>query len=275
MAIITISRGSLGHARALAEAIVEKLGYRYLSRTQLLEKVSTQYGVPGKRLAEAFDLKPVFFDRLHISRRHYLAFVTAELAKEAKDDNLVYQGHLGQLMLKTVPHLLRVGVFSDVEARIRYRMDSQHVDRKTAERDAKEMSKRRLEWIKALFGVDWRDPQLYDLIVNCERTSIFAACEGICQVAVAGFRTTPESQKMMNDFVLSSEVRARIAASKDIADEDIKVEADGDIVTISGMAYTSNEEDAIRVVAQQTPGVKDVRSKMRVLPSNPSDIFRS
>ena len=68
----------------------------------------------------------------------------------------------------------------------------------------------------------------------------------------------------MDDVVLSSHVRAIIAAHKNIPDHDIKVEANEGVVTIGGVVNSLVDADRIRLVVREVPGVKEVRSQMEV-----------
>ncbi len=95
--------------------------------------------------------------------------------------------------------------------------------------------------------------------------SLAAACEIVCLTAnLEQFKTTPKSQRRLEDLVLSSRVRARIASDERIADGEIEIEANGGVITIKGTAQSSVEADKIREVVLQTTGVKEINSQMRV-----------
>ena len=85
------------------------------------------------------------------------------------------------------------------------------------------------------------------------------------------FQTTPESQKAIDDFVVSTEVRARIAADRGIEDTEVEIEADGDVVTIDGKADSMGEANRIMRVVRETPGIREVKSDLRVRTSGQKD----
>ena len=64
--------------------------------------------------------------------------------------------------------------------------------------------------------------------------------------------------------MLSTDVRARIAADGSIADAGVEIEADGGVVTIGGTADSLGDADRIRQIVRQAPGVKEINSNMRV-----------
>ena len=131
MAIITISRGTFSGGQSLAEAVAEKLGYRCIAR-EVLAEAASQYGVAEEKLSKAFSQKPGFFEHLTSERIHYLAYFRATLFKEVRDAQVVYHGHVGNLLLKEVPHVLRVKVIANMGFRIKAAMDRHHLSREEA-----------------------------------------------------------------------------------------------------------------------------------------------
>jgi cytidylate kinase len=171
MAIITISRGTFSGGQSLAECIAEKLGYRCISR-EVLVKAAKQYGVPLEKLSKALEDAPGLLEHLTGERAHYLAYIRAVLCKEAKDDRMVYHGLVGHLLFRGLPHVLRVRVIANMEFRINGAMDRRHLSREEATQFIKKVDDKRSKWTKFLYGVDWRDPSLYDLVVNLDHINL-------------------------------------------------------------------------------------------------------
>jgi len=264
MAVITISRGTFSGGQNLAERVAEKLGYRCISR-QVLVEAARQYGVPLEKLSNALEDAPGFLERLTTERAHYLAYIRATLCKEVKDDGVVYHGHAGHLLLRGLPHVLRVRVIADMEFRIKGAMDRRHLSREKAIQFINKMDDKRAKWTKFLYQVDWHDSSLYDLVINIDHISVLGGCEIVCRaVSLDEFKTTPESQEIMDDLLLSTELRAAVAANKGIADAGVEIEADGGLVTIGGTVRSLEDADKIREMLRTMPGVKEIKSEMRV-----------
>ena len=264
MAIVTISRGTFSGGQTLAECIAEKTGYRCTSREVLLE-ASGQYGVAQEELSEALTKKPGFLERLSVERRHYLAYIRAALCKEAQDDNLVYHGHAGHLLLEGVPNVLRVRIIANMELRVRDAMIRNNLSRGAAERYIKKVDGERVKWTRFLYGVDWYDPSLYDIVINLDKLSYDEACDMVCLIAgMDQYKRTPESQKAVDDLVLATHLRAVIAADGSIGDEGIEVSARGSVVTIGGSVELMADADKIRVIVAKEPGVEEVKSEMTI-----------
>lgn len=264
MAIITISRGTFSGGQMLAECVAEKLGYRCISRLVLV-KGAERYGASLEKLAEAVEVPPRFLEGLAPERARYLAYIRATLCKEVRGDNVVYHGHAGHLLIRGLPHLIRLRVVADMEFRIEAAMQRNKLKRQEAIEFIKKVDEKRVRWTRFLYHVDWHDPSLYDLVINIDRLDVHDACEIVSHTAgLDRFKTTPEARKMMDDLVLSTEVRATIAMNKGISDYGIEVEADGGVITLGGTTRSLEDADKIREVAWTVPGVKSIDSKMQV-----------
>ena len=72
MAIITISRGTYSGGKELAEHMSKDLGYRLLSREDLLTDAAKEFGVSESKLETALMFKPGFLDSLNLRKIHYI-----------------------------------------------------------------------------------------------------------------------------------------------------------------------------------------------------------
>src|SRR5271157_4587136 len=117
LAIITISRGTFSGGQRLAEQVAKKLGYRVVSR-EVLAQAAKDHGVEEEALEEALRSKPGILERMSTERIHYLAYIRAALMNEIRNDNVVYHGNVGHLLLRDVPQVLKVRVVTSMEFRI-------------------------------------------------------------------------------------------------------------------------------------------------------------
>ena len=263
MAIITISRGTFSGGKELAECLAEKLGCDCISREVLVEAAS-QYDIPLDRLAHALDDAPGVLERMTLERIHYLAYIRAALAKHIKSEKIVYHGHAGHLLLKGIPHILRVRIIADMEFRIKAAIDRRNLDRKQAVAFIKKIDEGRRRWTSFLYHEDINNPLLYDMILNLEHMTIKGACEVVTASAnLPEFQATPESQKKLTDFALAAGVRARIAQESGVGDEDIEIEAEDGVITITGSVNSLTDADRLREFVRGLPEVSDVVSKLR------------
>lgn len=265
MTIITVSRGTFSGGVSVAELVSEKLGYRCLSREELIEAAANRYRIRMDKLSEAVDEVPSIWDRWSLARGQYLTCLRAALVREVGSNNIVYHGHVGHLLLQGVPNILRLRITANMEFRIKSVMEQNHLIREKSIDYIKREDAKRAKWTKFLYEVDWNDPSCYDLVVNIDTLDVHDACELVVSAAkLEKFKTTPEIQKVLTDLILSTEVRAVLATNEGFIESGVNVEADGGIVTLSGRIETEDKADKIRKIVEKIPGVSGVNSKMRI-----------
>jgi cytidylate kinase len=259
MSIITISRGTFSGGQSLAECTAQKLGYRCVAR-EVLTQAAREYGADEEKMYKSLVEKPGLLDRLTLERVHYTTYIQAALCREVQGDDVVYHGHAGHLLLKGIPHVVKVRVIANMEQRIKAAMESQGLAREQAMDYIEKVDAGRAKWSRYLYGVDWTDPSLYDLVINLDHVSVSNACEVLSAAAgLEEFKTTPESQGMMDDLVLAAAVRAQVAADGHIGDAEVEIEATGGVVTAGGTVGSR-----IKEIARGTPGVTEVIPRLRV-----------
>jgi cytidylate kinase len=267
MAIIMISRGTLSGGKALAEYVADRLGYPCLSREETVRETVGKYGISEKELTAAMNEPPPFWQQVHGRRISYIIVFSSVLMEHIKGENLVYHGHVGHLMLGPVSHVLRVRVIADMEFRIKGAMTRKSLSREEAITFIKKIDKQRDKWTRFLYGLEWKDASLYDVLFNLEHLSIDVAGDTIVHMAnLDAFKATPESQKTLDDLILSSRVWSALAIDGQIMVSNVTVNADAGKVTISGGASSAKAINAITAAAQKVEGVKEVKTDMGVGP---------
>ena len=206
--IITISRGSYSKGKEVAERVAERLGYQCLSREVILE-ASDLYHIPEIKLVKAIHDAPSILERLRGGKLAYIAYYQSALARLVRKGNVVYHGLAGHLLLKGVPHVLKVRIIADLSDRVLNEMKREGV----GERDARSMilkdDQERRKWTQTLYGADPWDSSLYDLLIHIHMFTVSNAVDFICEAAgLEQFRPTPESQQKMDDLALASQVKA-------------------------------------------------------------------
>ena len=244
MAIITISRGSYSRGKEIAEKVAAKLGYQCISRDLLLE-VSKNYNIPEIKLVHAIHDAPGILKRLNRKDEKYIAFIKSALLNHLKDDNIVYHGLAGHFFVKDVPHALKVRVLSDMEDRIKLEMERKGMDADEARQTLEKDDKERRKWSQDLYGIDTADPILYDLVVHINQITVDDAVDLICDcVSKEQFKTTSESQRMIEDLALSAALHRALID----VEIDIKVCVDNHIAHIETEAAIGAEETLIKEI---------------------------
>lgn len=258
MAIITISQGTFSGGRMLAKAVSRRLGYRCIDRDQLIDKAA-QWGISQEDLRTAIEKPPTFFGQSQHTKYLYLAFIQAALTEEVRSGNVVYDGLAGHLLLGKGPHVLRTRIIAPMDFRVsmvQYRRDC---SRKEAIEYIERMDEDRRKWTRFLYGADWTDASLYDLVLNLEQMTLIEACDVICELAKSScFQTTAETQRDLDNLALASCVKANLAMNPDTCDLQLEITAQGGSISIKGEIDAPAQAKKIRSFVANIPGARSV-----------------
>lgn len=258
MSVITISRGSFSGGKALAECLARRLGYRCIDRDTIVERAAA-YGVSQDDIREAMERPPGFLDRFQHKRYLYLTLVQAALAEEVRSGKAVYHGLAGHLLLKGGHPILRTRIIAPMEFRIQMLQDRLKYSRNDAIAYIEKVDQDRRKWTQYLYGVDWGDPTLYDIVINLEHIEMEEACRIISSIVIERrFEFSPECQQRMDDLALGSRIRADLAINPSTSDLELEVVAKQGAVAIKGKVPTLGQIDEVKRVAQATPGVRSL-----------------
>lgn len=259
MSVITISRGSFSGGKALAECLAVRLGYRCVGREAIVERAAAS-GVSHQDLLDALLKPPGFLDRFKHTRYQYLALFQAALAEEVKSGNVVYHGNAGHLMLKGARAVLRVRVVAPLEKRLVMLEERLKLSGSEAVNYIHRVDEERRKWTRYLYGVNWEDPVLYDVVYNLENMDIEQVCESIDTLmrSCECFQFTAECQAELQDLAIASRVRANVALNPPTSHLEIEVEAKGGRVAIKGRVTDIDERKEVERVALAVPGVTTV-----------------
>ena len=268
MSVITISRGSFSGGRTLAECLAAKLGYRCIGRETIVERAAAS-GVSHEELLAALLNPPGFLERFMHKRYQYLTLFQAALAEEVRNGNVVYHGNAGHLMLKGASPVLRIRIIAPLEMRLAMVQERLKFSRHDALDYIRKMDEGRRKWTQFLYGVNWEDPALYDLVLNLEHMDIEEACEIINALTRTRrcFQLSAECQAELDDLAVASRVRADLAMNSSTSHLELETSAKGGQVFIRGKVTETGELEEVRRVAKAVPGVTAVNLDGLIPPS--------
>lgn len=276
MPIITISRGSLSGGRALAEELGRKLRLKVVSQQQLIEAAS-KYGVTPEDYARGIKEPASFWSRIKGSKERYLLAVKATLCELLEPGEGIYHGHAGHFLLEGIPNVLRLRLIAPMEYRIKAAMSELKLDREHAVRHIQEVDEQRVKWVRQVYGADWHDPSLYDLVINLDRVSVEQAVDTAAELSShARFKSTSESEAHFRDHSVRLRVTAELAHKSPFPADAMDIRVEDGVVTLSGGAFESRRSEVIEFV-RQIPGVMSVSSATGTVavglpePTSPAD----
>jgi hypothetical protein len=242
----------------MAECLAAKLGYRCIDRDVIVEKAAA-CGVAQEELRAALTKPPTFLDRFQHKKYIYLTLIQAALAEEIRGGKAVYHGNAGHLLLRGGRHICRTRIIAPLELRVAMARERLKLARDEAIAYIQKADHDRRKWTQFLYGVDWGDPSLYDVVINLECLCIDGACDIIATVARQKcFEFTADTRAAFDDLALASRVMANLAIDPGTSNLEVEATAQGGSVAIKGKLLGVHQLDEVLRVARQTSGVTKV-----------------
>jgi cytidylate kinase len=252
-------------------AVAGELGYRYIDR-EMLSQAALKYGVVEDKLTQVDETKPSLFERFDVETRQYISIIQAGLLDKAEEDDVVINSRGGQILLRGIPHALRVRVIAPFDLRVKRVIEKmagkmgEPVDFRTTAEMVRRSDQEKFGRIRYLYDLDWGDPALYDLVLNTERLTVEAAVDTLVRLMRRPeMAATPASRQAVRDRSLASRVRAALAAHPETRKYRINVEAEQGVVRLEGTAALERAGEVARTV----PGVVDVKGQLLEVPPIP------
>ena len=245
--------------------MAQSLGYRCVGREVLIE-ASRRYDIPEAKLNEIVEKGMHWWERLLQDLRPYRIALQATLCELAHDGKLVYHGHLGHELLPGIGHVLKVLLTAPIEFRIEQVRARQSLTEAAARHYVEEIDRARSRRLMEMFGVDWRDPNRFDLILNMGKMRREGAKRVIIEAAkLEEYQPTPASNQAFNDLALGSRVHATLFASPDVGGSGLEVSAEGGHIYVKGRVDQGLEDEVVKLV-KNIPGVTKVTTDLYSVP---------
>lgn len=265
MAIISISRGTFGGGRSVAEALAEKLNYVCISREDIIQDAAAAFDMEESQLRDSILAVP---GPLALGASDNIAnvkFLRAALLERTRNHNLVYHGYGGHLLLGGVPQLLRVRVMAGMEYRIAIVMNKENLGREKAVQSIMEIDKQRAHWSRTVWGVEWNDPSQFDLVVNLDQIKVAGAVDIIDgALRLPEFNSDGGTNQAFEDERITAKIWVALIRNRPTRSARIQLDSKKGCVTIKGDVGSVKLKDAIVDITKEVPGVKRVISQLSI-----------
>jgi CMP/dCMP kinase len=202
--IITIAREVGSHGEDVGRAAADALGLPYfdheiIAQAARIANVSVQTIEQAERtpsllsrMIQALGRYPAGFEMAEsapaiaappLSSDSYRHFIEQVIRGVAGGIGAVIVGHASMLVLRAEPHTLHVRICAPFEQRARAFAAAEGIAPEEAKRRTRQADQERTAYYQRYYGVDWREPSLYDLTLNTGRMRIGAAAGIVASVA--------------------------------------------------------------------------------------------
>jgi cytidylate kinase len=269
MPLIAMTRemGSLG--KDVAAGIADRTGRRVVYQ-EIIEPIANKMRLRKSHVERFLDGKSGLWERLTTDKTSLSIFTADETFRFLRDDStVVIRGWGAVHLLRNIPHVIRIRVCAPLDTRIQRMMQRLATDnRETVENEIQLSEEAHTAITKRHFGVNWRDPENYDVVLSTERMSVEECVEEAgCLLKKKCFQETPESLRLVENLALEWSVRSALRRDPGTAATDITIECSAGGVKLSGVVGTQAESGAAAKVAAAVEGVNGVDNQLKAADS--------
>jgi len=232
MAIVTLSRQLGAGGYRVASGLAKALGLRIVDRETIdqaaleagVPKVALhELGYEGRRglmqrILDALRTSPAIPSTIEMQRREsdalltvaprgiftpakpllsaamedYVRIVGMVILNIAKEGDVLIIGRASQVLLRDNPEALHIRIVAPLSDRVEKFMGLEKLTQREARQRLLASDRARAEYLRRYYGVNWSDPQLYDIVINTGHISIDTAVQ-LAAVAQAQ-RLIPQAQ---------------------------------------------------------------------------------
>ena len=265
MPLIAMTRemGSLG--KDVAAGVAARTGRKVVYH-EIIEPIANKMRLRKSHVERFLDGKSGMWERLTTDKTSLSIFTADETFRFLRDGSTgVIRGWGAVHLLRDIPHVIRVRVCAPMETRVKRMMERLATDdRANVENEIQVSEEAHTAITKRHFGVNWRDPELYDLVLSTERLSVDECVdevEGLMKKRC--FQETPESMRMVENLSLEWGVRSALRRDERTADAEFTIQVHDGVAKLMGVVNTQAEANAAADVARSVEGVKDVDNQLK------------
>jgi cytidylate kinase len=265
MPLIAMTRemGSLG--KDVAAGIAERANKRVVYQ-EIIEPLANKMRLRKSHVERFLEGKSGIWERLTTDRTSLSIFTADETFRFLRDDSTaVIRGWGAAHLLRNIPHVIRVRVCAPLETRVTRMMERLATDnRETVENEIQLSEEAHSAITKRHFGVNWKDPENYDLVLSTERLSVDECVEEVeGMMKRPRFQETEESRRLVGNLALEWAVRSALRRDARTTEVGITVECADGVVRLQGVVETGDEAQAAGEVAAAVEGVREVDNQLK------------
>ncbi len=258
MPIIAITRemGSLG--KDVARGLGEELGLPVIYH-EVIDHLADRMRVRKSHVIRLLDGSAGLVERLTADKTSLSIFTADEIYAIAAKGGAIIRGWGATHLLRDVPHAVCVRICAPFETRRQRMMERLNSsDGSLVGEEIRINDEAHTAIMRRNFGVQWTEPEHYDLVLNTKRVSVEECVAEVLALASGPqFVETEASRRRLDDMALAARVRAALRRAPETREARVDVTSDAGRITLSG-ASSTDEMLAFVEVASAVPGVRDV-----------------
>lgn len=275
MAIIAISRQVAALGDEVASAAAEKLGYRFVRRQELEQRI-VSLGFPAGKLHFYDERKPGFLASLAKGRDEYLNYLQTAVLEAAEEGNCILIGRGAFVILETLPNLIALRFIANDQIRMERLQKEFSWNEKQARQRISESGANRHGFQENFFNIDVDDPSHYSMVVNTGIFTVDSASDLICFLTKT---LISEEKEREGKARLAELVKCQHLVNTLVLERKLNIEflraliSDGTLI-LQGVADSSAViEQAVRIASTELPEYP-VKSAISIVRGGRGDFIR-
>jgi cytidylate kinase len=265
MAIVAITRemGTLGKdvATGLGRALDLPVIYH-----EVIDNLADRMRVRRSHVIRLLDGSAGLLERLTADKTSMAIFSADEIFDLAlKNGGAIIRGWGATHLLRDLPNAVCVRVCAPMELRkerMMERLDTEDAAAVTEEIRANDEAHTAI--MRRHFGLNWTEPEHYDLVLNTQRVGIDECVEEVLAlVRSPEFSETEGARQQLADRALAARVKSALRRAPETRTSKLEVSCDAGEVTLIGDPGSTEAKLAAVEVAVTVPGVKDIHVRTR------------
>lgn len=266
MPLVAMTRemGSLG--KDVATELSTRLG-KQLVHHEIIGLLADKMRLRKSHVVRFLEGKAGIWERLTTDQTSLAIYTADETLKLVESGQVaVLRGWGAAHLLRPVQHVVCVRVCAPFQTRVERMMQRLNTDdRGFVESEIRLSEEAHGAITRRHFGIEWQQPEHYDLVLNTERVPIGQCVDEIASLLEEPhFQETPESMRVLANLTLQTHVRAALRADARTSKMNLLVDAVDGRVTLSGVLDAGLDERDAAEVAESVRGVSEVESRLRV-----------
>ena len=263
MPIITMFSGSFCEEGSVVREIISRTGYRHIIDDEIVTEANRRFGLAENKIKRAFTSGTSVFNSFTHEKERSIAYIKCVVADLIAADNVLLTCFSGQLIPKTISHVLRVCLIAPIKYRIAAASRLQGVSEKEAAKIVHKREEDCTYWINSLFDTsDPWDPDLYDIVLPIDKMTTEDAAALIADYAGKDIvETTPASKQALEDYRLAAQTEVALIDEGHMVD--VSVRKGAVTLTINKHVLRLNRlQEELKSIAEPIAGVKSVETKI-------------
>ena len=270
MAVITMTRemGSLG--RDVALGLADRLGLD-LVQHEVVEHIAEKMDMQESSVNRFLEGKASLLERWGINENDMSLYTTEQLLDIAKRGNVLIRGWGATYVLREITHVICIRVCAPLGLRARNVMNRMGItDIEVARKEVRRNDAAYARRMQHLFHVDYRDPMLYDIVLNTEHVSVDSCVDMIVSMTARPENLPTEASIARLDHMIKlarvrSALRSSEITSRPTPSLTIDLDPESGELMLSGVADDQAFKDEAERLARAVPGITSVRNGLIVV----------